>query len=483
MKEEGKFSDKFNALNGDVAKRNEVLSRSNKLKQMGITDPNQIDRIYKSGDFLAFHDPLKIKNLEMFGIDNSVIDQIIVAEVKDKTRGHAVYQFINIGNDENMKQGDILTLDPDKEGKEAGTEFDEDFIEYCINIVRKEIPGIDRLQVKDISDEDIMETLGIKTYEDVIYMSAKSGGLKKQIESKMKTGKDKASFVNKLTTEKDEVDKIVEQDGQENNDEEKEGMTIEEASEVLGIEKEKLREVVGDNGKILGVKKTTDISTLAGQLDFEMSNAGSELVMLKIAGPGIKSEGLVLNTDGSPVFSKENGDTTLITELVEDGANGDNIKNINQAIREHDAESKKIETINPLTNEREVEFAQEGNEKSIAGYESDSNQLLKEIKEKIKKIEDGPGDRSDKLTMISDVLYNARGKLVDLQKAYNITAEGKLDEIEEQAEDKAESAELAKFGEVTEKAVKGVATGLFGGKVLGETNHDNGRMPSWLEDD
>lgn len=460
MKEKGKFSDGFNAYNGNMEKRNEILKCSNKLKEMGITDPNMIDRIYKSGDFLAFHDPLKLKNLEMFGIDNRATDDIVVAEVMDRTKGEKVYQFINTGNEEKMKRGDILTLNPNREGKEAGTEFDEDFIAYCMEIVKKEIPGIEILQTQNVSDKDIMEALGIRTYEDVVYMSAKKGGFEEQIKSQVKSKEDKSKFVSKLAG-KDETEKVVGAD----EEQEQEGMTVEEASEVLGIEEEKLREIAGDNGKILGIRKTSDVDSLSKQLGFEMSNAGSEVVMLKVAGPGIKSEGFVLNNDGSPLFSKENGDTTLITELVETGANGEDMPDINDAIREHDAESKKIETIDPVTGEKNIEFAEEGNEKAVLGYESDSKQILDETAEKIKIIEDGPGDRSDKLSMISDVLYTAKGRLSDLQVAYNISEKDNLDSLEDKAADYAASAETAKIGEVTEDAFKG-AVGMLSAPLI-----------------
>lgn len=471
--------DRLNSGNTEENKMS-VLENSNKLRGYDIND---ITRVFKSGDFLALNDPLKIKNLEMYGIDNNVTDRILVAEINDRKRGHKVYQFVNTSDSNGLKRGDILTLDPDKEGKENQTEFDEDFVQYCIELVKKGIPNIETVTTPD----KLMEALGLKTYEDIIYMAARKSSVEKQISDRVRTIDDKRKLVEDLGADtskaKDENDASLDEERDEegktiNAEEEQEGMTIEEASEVLGIEKEKLREIAGDNGKILGVKKTSDIDSLSRQLGFGMSNAGSEVIMLKVAGPGIKNEGFVLNTDGSPVFSKENGDTTLITELVEDGANGDAIEDIDRAIREHDAESKKIETIDPLTGKKSIEFAEEGNENAIAAYEQESNLLLQQLKDEIQKILDGNGKDSEKLTEVSNKLFMAKGQLIHLQEAYNITENDKIDEIEQQAKDTSGDAEVEKNKEniegvlrATGKTIAGVAAGV-GATLIGNTKDD-----------
>ena len=184
MREKGNFSDHFNALNGNMEIRQQVLEKSNKLRAMGVTDINDITRVYESNDFLAFNDPLKVKNLEMFRDGTNDTEQLIVAEVNDRRRGHKVYQFVNISENGNLKKGDILTIDPDKEGKENGTEFDPEFIEYCRNVLKenlKDVKNID-IVIDDVSDEAILNILGLKTYEDIIYMSSKGGGFEKQIQ-------------------------------------------------------------------------------------------------------------------------------------------------------------------------------------------------------------------------------------------------------------------------------------------------------------
>lgn len=456
MEEKGKFSDMFNSLNGNKELRNSVLESSNMLKHMGVDSIGQIERLYKSGDFLAFHDPLKLANLEMFGIDNDITDQILVAEVMDRRRGHKVYQFINIGDNDKMKKGDILTLDPDKEGKENGTEFQEAFIEYCMNIVKEKIPNIDQVASK----EDVMKALGINTYEDVIYMSAKSGGLREEVLNRVRTPESRSKFVKELNVDKSKLTKGENSEELFAEENEQEGMTIEEASRVLGIEEEKLREVAGDDGKILGVKRTGDIEALSRQLGVQLSGTGSDVVLLKVTGPGIKSQGMVLNNDGSQVYTPENGDTTLITELVEDGANGDYINDVDKAIAEKDVESKKIETIDPVTQKTVVEFAEKGNEKAIAGYESETKQTMKELAERIQIIKDGPGEESEKLAMIADVMFSAKNKLQDLQIAYNIQEVNNLDTLEKQAGEYSADAEVAKAKETAGDIVSGVVSGL-----------------------
>ncbi len=496
MGEKGKFSDAFNSLNNDLATREKVLECSNRLKKLGIDSPGQINRIYKSGDFLAFNDPLKIRNLEMFGIDNNVTDQIFVAEVMDRTKGHMIYEFVNTSEEnenKGIKRGDILTLDPDKEGKENGTEFSEEFKEYLKQYCIQKVEENEKLEESEkqliigkikSNGVDITSVLGIKTYEDIIYIAAKTDGLERHIMNQVSTPENKKEFVKTLNREDRESKSIDLEDTQDQKQEEQEeGMTIEEAAEVLGIEEEKLREVAGDASKILGIKKTSNVESLSRQLGHELDGASSEVIMLKVAGPGIKSQGVVLTQNGDKIYSPEEGDTTLITELVEDGANGDSINDIDQAIKERNVESKKITTINPLTGKEVVEFAEAGNEKSVAGYESESKLLTQELAGRIKTIMEGPGERSEKLTMVADVISSTKGRLENLQVAYNITEKDGLEELERQAADAQGDAEVAKAGETVvdagKTAVQFVATAF--GKNMFEKEVENSEEPEAFE--
>lgn len=489
MEETGKFSDKLNSLNGNKKVREDVLKYSNRLSEIGIDSLGQINRVYKSTDFLAFNDPLKIKNLSMFGIDNNVTDQIYAVEVMDREKGHLVYQFVNTSaenENKGIKRGDILTYDPDKEGKENGTEFSKEFEdylkEYCIEIIKKSEKlndGEKQLLVSKIESKgvNITEVLGINNYEDIIYIAAKTNGLQNHITKQISDPERKREFVGKLN-EKDKEAKSIDIDQEE---QEQEGMTIEEASAILGIEEEKLKEVAGDTGKILGISRTNNVEALSRQLGHKLEESGSEVVMLKIAGPGIKTDGIVLNQNGDKLYSSEDGETKLITELVDDGANGESINDIDQAIKEKNAESKKIKTINPLTGKEMVQYAESGNEKSVAGYESESKLITMELAAKIRKIMEGPGEKSDKLGMVADVIGSTKNKLKDLQIAYHITEDDSLEKLEEQAAELNAQSEVEEIKETVGtvgKAAIGAVAAATGIKMFNEDETENdGRDP------
>ena len=471
MRESGKFSDMFNSLNGNMELRISVLESSNELKKMGVSSPGQIKRIYKSGDFIAFHDPLKVKNLEMFGIDNKLADQIIVAEVTDLRKGYNVYQFINTGDTPAMKRGDILTLDPTQEGKEEGTRFQESFKEYCISIVKLEIPNIEHVA----SSDDVMKALGLRTYEDVVYMSAKSGGLKEGILSQLRAPENKAKFVQNLNTDKEDLveqPKGEQQEPQQEPQQEENGMTVAEAAIVLGVSVEVIRQAVGDNAKILGINITDDVSALAKQLGVSLDNATPEVILLKTAGPGIKAQGFVLNKDGSPLITPNDADTTLIPELVADGASGDNIDNINEAIQQRDVESKKVETSDPITGKPDVRFVEEGTPENVNEYERMCQKVLAQLEERIKTIEEGPGDDSEKLNLKASVMMIARNQLFELQKMYHVTDEHVLDTLETGANE----AGMESIGAGAADVVAEVAK-KFGEQIFPGESPEDGRDP------
>lgn len=449
MVEKGKFSDAFNSLNGNISLRNSALEKSNKLRSMGIDSVGQIDRIYKSGDFLAFYDPLKLKNLEMFGIDNDVTDNILVLEVMDKQRGSKVFQFVNVAETSRMKTGDILTVNPEVEGKEASTEFDKDFIEFCKNIIREKYPDM-APALEETKDEDFMKALGLNNFEDLVYVSAKEGGLEQQISNRLSVPEHKKEFFEKLKVgenAKSKENQILEKsEGQPEEEQNEEGMSLEEASEVLDVDVDILKKSLGENAKILGVKNISDMEGLERQLGKSLNGITSRGILVKVSGPGIQEQGYALSPEGNVLYSPEMGDSKLISELVATGENGgEDIDDIDRAIKERDSESKKIETINPLTGEKVIEFAEQGKENAILSFESESQTLLKEVVERINAImESEVGDKSDKLNMVSDVLYNARETLEHLQEAYNVREEDSLNSIEKQAEKTGEDAEIEK---------------------------------------
>lgn len=104
--EKGKPTDWTNPLNGNIELRQKAFNSSNKLREMGVTDFSQIERMYTLGDFVAFNDILKSKNWE-FALDaNSDTDlaQILVLEVPDARRGYNVFHAVNIRENGNVKK-------------------------------------------------------------------------------------------------------------------------------------------------------------------------------------------------------------------------------------------------------------------------------------------------------------------------------------------------------------------------------------------
>lgn len=454
MKEKGKISDAFNSLNGDMMMREKVLESSNKLSKMGVDSLNQIERIYKAGDFLAFNDPLKLRNLEMFGLDNDELDQMFFVEVMDKERGYKVFQLVNTSDSGNMKKGDILTLDPTKESKGAETEFDPSFAtKYLANIIRNEL-NIPHDIIK--SDEDLLKMAGIKdisdfvkTYEDVVYLSAKSGGFKAQMLERINTPEVKRHIIlelkehtNKTFGSEEDRKMLGIDDAEEEQDQDQEGMSIEETAETLGIEEEKLKKVAGDSDRVLGVRTTNDVDSLSKQLDYEFGNSNSKLILLKVRGEAGATQGIVLDAEGNEKYSPKYGDTKLIAELVRDGAVGDNIPDIDQAIRDRDADSKKITYTDPTTGKEVVEYAQEGSEKEVSGYESDAKQVMLKVKSRIDIIKNGPGTESEKLDLIAKELYGAAEEIRDLQIAYTVDEKNNINSLEELAGDYSAEAEV-----------------------------------------
>lgn len=471
MEEKGKFSDAFNSLNGDKLMRSKVLESSNKLAEMGIDSIGQIERIYKAGDFLAFNDPSKLKNLEMFGLDNEEIDQMFFCEVMDQKRGYKVYQLVNTSDSGKMKRGDILTLDPTRESKGEETEFDPSFAtKYLANIIREELK-IPQDMIK--SDEELLKMVGIKdisdfvkTYEDVVYMSAKSGGFKAQILERISTPEVKRHAIMKLKehtgktfgSEEDRKELGIEDAEEEQG---QEGMSIEETAETLGIEEEKLKKVAGDSDRVLGVRTTNDIDALSKQLDFEFGNSNSKLILLKVRGEAGATQGIVLDTDGNEKYSPKYGDTKLITELVRDGAVGDNIPDVNQAIKDRNADSKKITYTDPTTGKEVVEYAEEGSEKEVAGYERDAKAIMQKVKTKIDSIRNSEiGSESEKLDLIANELYKAAGDIRDLQIAYTVDEKNNIDSLEDLAGDYSAEAEVEGAKEAAGDVVAGVVTGI-----------------------
>lgn len=467
--ERGKISDFVNPSNGSIELRMKALEHSNKLRAMGVTDINYIERVYTAGDFVVFNDILKLQNWE-YGIDansNTNLAQIIIAEVPDRRRGYNVFQAINISDSEDMKQGDVFTLDPTQEGKEKGTEWDEQFVDYCISIVKEEMPNIDEI----VSKKDIMKGLGLNTYEDLVYLAGKKNGFEQEIKNRIKTPGAKKLFFAKVSADTSKVEyasKDTEREMQEEPEEE-EAMTIEEASQYSGIEVEKLEAAFGKDAKIVGVRTTTDIEGLERQLQRNLGTS-SKLTLFKVAGQdsATQNRGYVLNEEGTQVYADgESGSPNLISDLVKDGSNGDNISDIDQAIKDREVESKQIKYKDPVTGEETVEYAEKGTEKEIAGYESDAKDILNELEDAINAIENSDGRYSEKLNKMGEAVFSASQKLGDLQVAYGILEPQAIDSLESRASDYWTRSEEERMKEALLEAGQAVV-GAVAGAVLGE---------------
>ena len=195
----------------------------------------------------------------------------------------------------------------------------------------------------------------------------------------------------------------------------------------------------------------------------EINITGTEVVLLKVAGPTGKDQGFVLDKEGNNLLSPDVADTTLVTELVRDGANGDNISSINDAIKDNDVNSKKIEYTNAITGKTEVGFAEQGSQKEINGYESDLKLIMVKLEQQLSMIEQSGGRDSEKLNMKGEVLLSAANQISDLQVAYGVIEMSAVDEHTDRAMDAFSASEEAKVKEGFLDAGKAVL-GAFTGK-------------------
>ena len=69
------------------------------------------------------------------------------------------------------------------QGKEKGTEWDKEFVEYCVKIVEEKIPNI----TTTVSRKDIRKGLGLNTYEDFVYLAGKGKGFEEVIRERVST--------------------------------------------------------------------------------------------------------------------------------------------------------------------------------------------------------------------------------------------------------------------------------------------------------
>ena len=138
-------------------------------------------------------------------------------------------------------------------------------------------------------------------------------------------------------------------------------------------------------------------------------------------------------------------------------------KYINDAIKDNDVNSKKIEYTNAITGKTEVGFAEQGSQKEINGYESDLKLIMVKLEQQLSMIEQSGGRDSEKLNMKGEVLLSAANQISDLQVAYGVIEMSAVDEHTDRAMDAFSASEEAKVKEGFLDAGKAVL-GAFTGK-------------------
>lgn len=167
--------------------------------------------------------------------------------------------------------------------------------------------------------------------------------------------------------------RVKESKGQEAaQEQEPEGISIEEAAAATGLGEDALAQFADENGRILGIRTTSDTENLSKQLDFELGQTSSEVILLRVNDGANKDKGYVLSPDGTILYSTMDGrgNPGVITDIVRTGSNGDSIESIDEAIKDHEAESKQVEYTSVSENvglTKEVEYAEKGTEKELQG--------------------------------------------------------------------------------------------------------------------
>lgn len=301
-------------------------------------------------------------------------------------------------------------------------------------------------------------------------------------------------------------DRVKESEGKseiQRQDEEQEEMTIEEASATTGIDKDILEKFADENGKIVGIRKTTDLEGLSQELDYELGNA-SEAILLRVNDGTTKNKGYVLDTDGNVMYSSLDGrgNPEVITDIVRTGSDSHNIESIDDAIKGEEAESRKIEYTSIYEHSslsKNVEYAEKGSEKEINGYERDAQVIMLELNNTLQSIESAGTKNSEKLQLQGETLFLASQRLKHLQTAYGVFEPQQIESLENSAKARWADVETEKIkeeaGEFGEAVVGAVAGALMGSNALMDASskeekeeddpyakYSQGRLPKHLMD-
>ncbi len=269
---------------------------------------------------------------------------------------------------------------------------------------------------------------------------------------------------------KKDIEKRLADAGKNNEEKDDDGLTVEEAAAVTGLGEDVLSQFADENGKILGIRKTSDIENLSKQLDFELGLASSEVILLRVNDGGNKDRGYVLSPDGTILYSSMDGigNTELVTDIVNTGSVGDDIDNIDKAIEDREAESKKIIYEDPSSGEKEIKYAEKGTVKEIEGYVMDVQVLLREMEEEITKLENNMDMRnSERLDQQGEIVFNSAKRMSDLQSAYGVLQPQMISEMENRGKYYKQKSEEERMKEGFLE-VGGAAVGAVVGIVMGE---------------
>lgn len=288
----------------------------------------------------------------------------------------------------------------------------------------------------------------------------------------------------------------------EGQEQEEEGITIEEASATTGIDKEILEKFADENGRIVGIRKTTDIEGLSQELNYELGNTTSEAILLRVNDGTTQNKGYVIDSGGNVMYSSLDGrgNPEVVTDIVRTGSNGDSFENVDEAIKDSEAESRQIEYTNILEHSglsKNVEYAEKGTEKEVDGYESDAQIIMAELNEALQSINSKDCKNSEKMQLQGDTLFLASQRLKHLQTAYGVLEPQQVENLENSAKDRWASVETEKMkeeaGELGEAVVGAVAGALMGEDALMNAKenvedddpyakYSQGRLPKHLMD-
>lgn len=439
----------------DFELKTQFFEHSNELREMGVKDPNDILELYTAGDFLFKQDKLKSENMEFYMDFNSNEDlaQVLFGKVRDGRTGNFVFHAVNISeNSDRLPTGDILTLDPSVEGKEKGTHISDNLKESCVKLFREKYPEVGNA----LTDENILQGLGLKdvSYEEIVYMIGREKSFNEQILDKFSTPEKKKEFFTRINNPErvksagyteEEMEKEQEQN-ELTQEEQEEGLTIEEAATISGIDEETLKETFGEDAKILGVKTTSDVDGLSRQLGKQIEGTSSNLVMFNVANQDspLKSKGYVYNTSGDIVYEDgEGGHPNLIRDIVGTGSNGQDINSIDDEIEKMEVDSKQVDL-----GGKEKYYVKEGDEAGVKAYQNKAKEYMNEMRANLEKIESSVSKKSEMLTQEGDTVTTTIKLLEDLQAACNINEPALLQELTSLRDKYLQDAEVAKMAEL-----------------------------------